>query len=319
MSDPLDYNCFDIANDEEIQIKTEMEDDFPVPTRIDCLEEFNNMLDGGGDQPVGAQTLPDIQIQQRLLIIEGRLDDLEEKIDQKFQTMMRKQDNNFARIIAKMDMLQKSMDINVKRRAVQVSSQAPPPKRLAIANPQQSLWIPNNREGSVVKFAVEHKSVPPPKIIAPPKAVYPFSFVKKRVSSMPIHPKNAANPEEILMSRPLVKTVSDMEAFEMNLLLPTYRKSVLTNIKMIGGNSMQSEIGNIVKSLLSNVVQSNYSFHGAQGKGSFHSTKTWDVIRQCVMERYPGTTIDQVKKGVSDLLRNAPGKMRSMMIKGKFV
>lgn len=310
MYDPMEFNCFD----EEIEIKQEIEDDLPAPTRMECLAKFLN-LDGDEPQARSVHTLPDIQIQQRLLIIEGRLDDLEEKIDQKFQTMMRKQDNNFARIIAKMDMLQNSIDL--KRGAAQVNSHAPPAKKLAIASPQQSSWI-SHREDSTVVQRPMYKPIQPPNLVPKKLPFIPVSFVKKRVSSVPILPRNAANPEEILMSRPLNKTMSDMEFFEMNLLVPSYRKSVLTNIKMIGGNSIPSEIGNIVKSLLSNEVQASYSFHGAQGKRSFNTTKTWDVIRQCVQERYPGTTIDQVKKGVSDLLRNAPGKLRSMMTKEKF-
>lgn len=293
MSESLtEYSVF-----EEMDIKPDIDDSHPP-------EELNNLLGGcDGHEPVGAQTLPEIQIQQRLHIIEARLDDIEEKIDQKFQTMIRKQDKCFALIARKLDMTLSSLN---HKRPSTATFNPTAPKRMALSN--NNVVIPHKSE--TVESPLLEEILPKSHQPAPKKVIH--HPVKLRLVADPTKStfNIELNPEEILRCRPLVKTVSDMKDFETNLLIPSYRQSVLTNIKMIGGNSMTSEIGNIVKSLLSNTVQANYSFKGARGKICFNLTNTWDVIRQCVQERYPGTTVDQVKKGVSDYLRNAPGKLR---------
>lgn len=315
--------------DEEMDVKPDI-DELQAAAQIESIHEFNSIVDGCGDgNDEGTQSLSDIHIQQRLLIMESRLDDLEEKIEQKFQTMMRKQDSNFAVITSKLDILQKSLS-HLHRPANHSFLSPPPAKKVAVVSntnkhiPQQ-IVTPTETDCDSDPDVVEIVHPPiqtPSRPLAPPKKlVFPvpmiMTVIGKRPNPVPVLPRaiTTINPEEILRFRPLVKTMSDMAVFEKNLQITSYRQSVLTNISMIGGNSLQSEIANIIKSLMSNVVQANYSFKGAKGKDSFNSTLCWDVVRQCVQERYPGTTIDQVRKGVSDLLRNAPGKLKSYVRK----
>lgn len=124
------------------------------------------------------------------------------------------------------------------------------------------------------------------------------------------------DPLNILKAKPLIKTMNDMRSFERYLQINTYRWEVLRNIKRLGGSSMTAETMSVMRTLLSNVVQAHYTYQGLRkGKENFSTTMTWDLIRECIQARYPNATVDDIRKVVMDMLKNAPARIKLVEFK----
>lgn len=306
--------------------------------------------------------------------LQTKFEDLEEKIDQKYRSLERKQENNFNMIMTKLNWIQKNMMLEKQKQQAVISpprNPSPPPPLQedeyvpvspAVSTPQDKSIIPLKLRGGPRSTSIKNTKVvrttalrgitnyKTPKVVVnrllssatsdlnTKKASPSFDFVAihepiknndsirksssagevKRVSEAAGVPKakaemipNQFDPARILKSKPLLKTMNDMVYFERYLQIATYRAEILKNLKRLGGSSMQVEIMNMMRTLLSNVVQAHYTYQGQRkGKENFSMTMTWDLIRECIQTRYPDSTIEQVRKVVMDMLKNAPARIK---------
>lgn len=318
--------------------------------------------------------------------LQAKLEDLEEKIEQKYSSFERKQENNFRMVIAKLNWIQKMLDLDKQRPSVispkmppqtvtspppipteaheiseifeskpvpTVPKESPPPLKLK-AGPRPVSIIQVQAKSNALKGIVNiskatkriiplektaasdyKKSCPSFDFVALPEPVKivqmksPSSGLDRKEnptaekieSSVP--PKTKAemiphqfDPARILKTKPLIKTMTDMKSFERYLLIASYRAEILRNIKRLGGTSMTTETMGVMRTLLSNVVQAHYTYQGQRkGKENFSMTMTWDLIRECMQARYPTATVDNIRKVVMDMLRNAPARIKLVEFK----
>lgn len=260
----------------------------------------------------------------KIQYLQSRLEDLEEKIEQKYNSLARKQDTHFSIIMVKLNWIQKHIVENRKSSviesvepehiSIEVEALQESPSELKDTISPQKLESYRKVKPTPVKRVISQSPLKKARLegsISTVKSLTP----KPQIKSGSVSPQ--FDPARILKTKPLVKTMKDMEEFEGYLQIPGYRAEVLKNVMRLGGTTMQMETLNVLKTLLSNVVQAHYTYQGLRkGKENFSLTHTWDIVRECIQTRHPTATKDEIRKVVMDSLRNAPGRIKIQDVLG---
>lgn len=316
-------NIYEVMTlDEEMDIKPDIND---ISAKIE-QESFLNTNDAFQE------------IQNRLQNIEERLDTMADNFERKLDLMYSKYESKIEKLLGKLETVHRALIVRLanplSHQSSKVINTIPlAESKIAVPNSTATLNVPEIQPKKVMVPAkvltIKKEPLPLVPVENSPRKIVSKVTVKrvnsqispkpiakiKRLNPVPIRPKNIPrnlDPDEILRSRPFIKTMNDMIFFEINLQdFQYYRPNVIQNIMKIGGNSMNSEIHNIFKILLSNQVQANYSFRGLKGKKNFSSTATWDLIWECILARHSMATMEHVKNTVSHILKNAPQRLKN--------
>lgn len=343
----MEYEEYEFLNEEVKDIKEE----FPKEYNVSAM----NL--GGSDD-----LFPILQN------LQSKLDDLDEKIEQKHNSLCRKQEVFFSMVTSKLNWIQKNMVLNksdtpstvTRTNALSKAAVSPlvlsrPPVTFIPVLPTPKIEPSSTSQASstslqsplkvirVISTPLKKKMINITAINKGTKRMKPDenpeelssnkkscpetvkitaikrldNSVKKTESSPPPPPQNPDkfpgqfDPSKIFKVKPLIKNFNDMRTFENCLQMPSYRAEVLKRLKRLGGSSMAAEIVGVMRTLLSNVVQAHYTYQGLRrGKENFSKTQTWDVIRECIQSRYSTATVEDIKKVVMDMLRNAPARIK---------
>ncbi|CAH0547437.1 unnamed protein product [Brassicogethes aeneus] len=114
-------------------------------------------------------------------------------------------------------------------------------------------------------------------------------------------------PEKTLQSEiKIMNTTDDLKEFDLKLNNKGYFKTMLINLSLIGGNSLNETIRNVMKRLLAHRLQLQCNWTGKLGKHNFSSHKNLNnLIVETVRLKYKESTVVEIENTIKTWLRGA--------------